>query len=124
MKVYVLFVFLLAAPLLASAQYFQYSQYNFTDQRINPAMVAASDYASVGFIFRNQNTGAPDIRLKSSMVSAAYPFLNRRSGKRWSGLGVSLMDDRSGGIFSLQEASVSYALNVFFKSLPVTRSWV
>jgi type IX secretion system PorP/SprF family membrane protein len=120
MKVYVLFVFLLAAPLLASAQYFQYSQYNFTDQRINPAMVASSDHASVGFIFRNQNTGAPDIRLKSSMVSAAYPFLNRRSGKRWSGLGVSLMDDRSGGIFSLQEASLSYALNVFlsrFQSL-------
>lgn len=120
MKVCFLSVFLLAAPLFAYGQYFQYSQYNFTDQRINPAMVASSDYASVGFIFRNQNTGAPDIRLKSSIVTAVYPFLKRKSGNRWSGLGLSFMDDRSGGIFSAQEASVSYALNIFlsrFQSL-------
>ena len=28
------------------AQYFQFSQYNFTPQRINPAQVASSDYAN------------------------------------------------------------------------------
>lgn len=99
------------------AQYFQYSQYNFTDQRVNPAMVASSDYASVGFIFRDQNTGASDIGLKTSMVSVAYPFLNGRTGQRWSGLGLALMDDRSGGIFATQEASLSYAINIFLSRL-------
>ena len=120
MKLYLTLVFLFAAALLVEGQYFQYSQYNFTDPRINPALVASSDYASVSLIFRNQSTAAPEVRLKSSMVSAVYPFLSRRSGARWSGLGISLLDDRSGGIFSTQEASLSYAINIFlsrFQSL-------
>ena len=104
-------------PFTAMAQYFQYSQYNFTHQRINPGMVASSDYASVGLIFRDQSTEANDIALKTSMVSVVYPFLNGRTGARWSGLGVALMDDRSGGIFTVQEASVSYAVNVFLSRL-------
>ena len=120
MKIYLTFLFLFATTLVVEGQYFQYSQHNFTDLRINPALVASSDYASVGLIFRNQSTAAPEVRLKSSMVSAVYPFLSRRSGVRWSGLGISLMDDRSGGIFSTQEASLSYAINIFlsrFQSL-------
>lgn len=119
MKIRIVFCFLML-PFAAKTQYFQYTQYNFTDQRINPAMVASSDYASAGIIFRNQSTGASDIRLKSSMVSLAYPFLSRQRGKRWSGIGLSLMDDRSGGIFTVQEASLSYGINVFlnrFQSL-------
>ena len=99
-------------PLSGLAQYFQFSQYNFTSQRINPASVAASDFMSADLIYRDQNTGG-DVRLKSSMISASYPFLSRKNGMRWSGIGVSLMDDRSGGIFTVQEASLSYAINVF-----------
>src|SRR5687768_2417623 len=120
MKTGIVCMFMLAAPLAGCAQYFQYSQYNFTDLRVNPAIAASSDYASVNFIFRNQSTGAADVQLKSSMLSAVYPLLSKRSGKRWSGIGISFMDDRSGGIFSVQEASVSYALNIFlsgFQSL-------
>jgi type IX secretion system PorP/SprF family membrane protein len=105
-------LFLLIVSLRGQAQYFQFSQYNFTDQRINPALVASSDYAVADLIFRNQNTGG-DIHLKSTMISCAYPFLSRKNGMRWSGLGMSLLDDRSGGIFRVQEASVSYAVNVF-----------
>lgn len=100
-------------PLLAHGQYFQYSQYGFTGQRVNPGMVAASDYAAAELIFRNQETGAPDVRLQSSMISVTYPFLSPRNGKRWSGLGLSLMDDRSGGIFAVQEAAATYAINVY-----------
>lgn len=119
MKPGVIFFLVFICPAVANGQYFQYSQHNFTDQRVNPAMVAASDYATAGFIFRNQAT-AGDIYLKSSMASVAYPFLTRREGRRWSGLGLSLMDDRSGGIFTVQEASLTYAINVYldrFQSL-------
>jgi type IX secretion system PorP/SprF family membrane protein len=101
------------------AQYFQYSQYNFTNQRINPASVASTDFASLSLIHRNQGTGA-DFNLKSNMASAAYPLLSRRDGKRWGGVGITAMDDRSGGIFSTREASLSYAANIFlsrFQSL-------
>jgi type IX secretion system PorP/SprF family membrane protein len=103
----------------ASAQYFQYSQYNFSEQRINPAIVASSDYASLGLLYRNQAAGG-NINLKSSLFSAAYPLMSHKTGMRWSGVGVSLMDDRSGGIFSTQEMSLSYAVNIFlsrFQSL-------
>jgi hypothetical protein len=74
------------------AQYFQYSQYNFTDQRVNPAYVAASDYARANFIFRNQQAGG-EVNLRSTLASAAYPLLTRRDGTRWSGIGLSLLND-------------------------------
>lgn len=94
------------------AQYFHFSQINYTDQRINPAAVASSDYATLNFVFRNQRTGG-DFNLNSSYLSAAYPLLNAKNGRRWSGIGVSLMNDRSGGLFNTQEATLSYAANIY-----------
>jgi type IX secretion system PorP/SprF family membrane protein len=94
------------------AQYFQFSQYNFTSQRINPARVASSDYMSADFLFRRQSTDG-GFSLTSNSLQANYPFLSR-SGKRWSGVGVSFLDDRSGpaAIFSTQEAALAYAVNI------------
>jgi type IX secretion system PorP/SprF family membrane protein len=48
----------------------------------------------------------------SNFVSATYPLLNRSTGKPWSGIGVTIMDDRSGGIFKTQEAALSYAMHL------------
>lgn len=95
------------------AQHFQFSQYNFTDQRVNPALVAASDFAQLNFDFRNQSTGG-DFNLSSTYLSGSYPLLSRK-GLRWSGVGLSVMDDRSGigGIFNTQEVSLAYAVNIF-----------
>src|SRR5688572_879079 len=97
----------------AYTQYFQYSQYNYTSQRINPALVASADYAALGMLYRHQATGA-DLSLKSSFLSGAYPIISKKTRHRWSGVGVSLMDDRAGGIFATQEIAISYAVNVFF----------
>ncbi len=94
------------------AQYFQFSQYNFTPQRINPAQVGSSDYASISFDYRNQATEG-GFHLTSNILNASYPIF-ARNGRRWAGLGVTLMDDRSGqaGIFNTQEVGISYAINV------------
>jgi type IX secretion system PorP/SprF family membrane protein len=94
------------------AQYFQFSQSNFAGQRINPAIVASSDYALLDFLYRNQTTGG-DLNLNSTFVSGCYPFLSTKTGRRWSGLGLSLLDDRSGNIYTIQEAALSYAANVY-----------
>lgn len=96
----------------ARAQYFQFSQYNFTPQRINPALVASSDDAQVAFVYRNQSTDG-GFRLNTNSLNAMYP-LQSRQGNRWSGVGISLLDDRSGqgGIFVTQEAGLSYAINI------------
>lgn len=98
------------------AQYFQFSQYNYATQRINPASVATSDYATLSFLHRNQSTGA-DFNLASSMASASYPLLSSRNGMRWGGIGLTLLDDRSGvaGIFNTQEAALSVATNVYLR---------
>lgn len=95
------------------AQHLQFSQYNFTDQRVNPALVAASDYAQLNFDFRNQSTGG-DFNLSTTYLSGSYPLLSKK-GLRWSGIGLSVMDDRSGvgGIFNTQEISLAYAINIF-----------
>jgi type IX secretion system PorP/SprF family membrane protein len=93
------------------AQYFQYSQYNFTQQRINPAMIGLSRYASLSLDYRHQKTGG-DSPINSSFISFDYPLLNSSTGKPWSGLGVTLHNDKSAGIFKTQEAAVSYAIHI------------
>lgn len=97
---------------ITAAQYFQFSQYNFTPQRINPAQVGDSDYASLSLDYRNQATDG-GFHLTSNVLNVAYPLISR-TGQRWSGIGLTFMDDRSGqaGIFNTQEAGLSYALNV------------
>src|SRR5688572_10585157 len=94
-------------------QYFQFSQYNFTPQRINPAQVANSNYAALSVNHRNQATDG-GFHLTSNILNVSYPLISR-AGRRWSGIGVTFMDDRSGqaGLFNTQEAGLSYALNVF-----------
>jgi type IX secretion system PorP/SprF family membrane protein len=93
-------------------QYFQFSQYNFTPQRINPATVANSNYATATFDYRNQATGG-GYHLNSNIINASYPLLSKK-GQRWAGVGVTLMDDRSGiaGVFNTQEVGLSYAVNI------------
>src|SRR5690349_19271573 len=104
---FLLIVFFCIAGFAARGQYFQFSQYNFTKQRINPAYVASSNYASVSVLSRDQATDG-GFHLNSNFINASYPFIARKSGKRWSGIGLSVMDDRSGsaGIFNTQEAAL------------------
>jgi type IX secretion system PorP/SprF family membrane protein len=94
------------------AQYFQFSQYDFTPQRVNPAIIGNSSFATMRLLYRNQSTAA-GFHLTSSNLDGTFPLINKR-GIRWGGLGISFMDDRSGyaGIYNTQEFTVSYAVNV------------
>src|SRR5690606_4445886 len=103
---------LLGVTMWSYAQYFQFSQYNFTPQRINPAQVGSTDYAALSFLYRNQSTGG-GFNLNSNILNASYPLFHRRQ-QRWSGVGISFMDDRAGqsGIFVTREVSASWAVHV------------
>jgi type IX secretion system PorP/SprF family membrane protein len=107
-----LVLFFVHSVFLSHAQYFQFSQYNFTKQRINPATVALNDYASVSANYRHQTT-AGEFNLNSNFLDASYPILSKK-GVRWCGIGITFMDDRSGAgaLFKTQEAAISYAMNV------------
>src|SRR6478736_1924278 len=104
-------VFLISISTVVRAQYFQFSQYNFSTQRVNPAWIGMTRYASAEILSRTQKTGG-DFNINSNFFSASYPLVNASTGRSWSGIGVSLLDDRSGGIFSTQEAGLTYAANI------------
>ncbi|HCZ34869.1 MAG TPA: hypothetical protein DHV26_02975 [Cytophagales bacterium] len=95
----------------AFAQYFQYSQYNFTGLRVNPALAGNTNYAEATFLHRTQNTGG-DFKIQSDFLSGSYPLLNPSTGKPWSGLGILLHSDRTAGVFQVQEAALSYAVHL------------
>jgi len=111
MKKYFLILLLTALWNIAVAQYFQFSQYNFTTTRVNPGWLGLTKYASVDFDYRNQKTGG-DFNINSNYFAIAYPLLRQSTGTPWAGLGISFLDDHSGGIFKTQEMSLSYALNI------------
>lgn len=112
MRIFLVIVLALSCSVQVSAQYFQFSQYNVTKQRINPATVGLSDYASASLLYRHQPT-AGGFNLNSNFIDASYPLI---SGKkiRWGGIGLSFMDDRAGpaALFRTQEAAVSFAYNI------------
>lgn len=93
------------------AQSYQFTQYNFTSQRVNPAMIGTTSYAQLDLDSRTQKTGG-DFNIRSNFFSASYPLLNPSTGQPWCGFGISALDDRSGGVFRTQEIAASYALNV------------
>jgi type IX secretion system PorP/SprF family membrane protein len=107
----VLSCLLLHAVIELRAQSFQFSQYNFSIQRVNPASVGLSKNALVDFSYRNQKTGG-DFQLNTNFLSIEYPFFSRSTGKPWSGLGLALLSDKSGLLFKSQEAAATYAINI------------
>jgi type IX secretion system PorP/SprF family membrane protein len=104
-------IVILFTGVVSHAQYFQYSQYNFTRQRVNPAMIGLSNNAVLGFDYRNQKTGG-DSQINSNFFSFEYPLLNSSTGRPWSGLGLTLHNDKASGIFKTQEAAISYAIHI------------
>lgn len=111
MRFFSLITLFLTLTFSAEAQFFQFSQRDFTPQRVNPARVGSRDFIHAMVNFRNQTT-AGDFSLLSTTLDLAYPV--SWGGERRGGIGLFLMDDRSGsgGIYSVQEVGLSTAFNV------------
>lgn len=103
----------LAANSRMAAQYFQFSQYNITPVRVNPANVAATDFSDVNIVYRNQST-AGNFSINSSAASFHRPFYFKRSKVRWGGFGITALDDRAGGsaLLNNQSLGLSFGLNI------------
>ncbi len=74
-------------------------------------MIGITKYMSASLDSRSQRTGG-DFSVNSNIASFTRPLLNRSTGRAWSGIGITMMDDRSGGNFKTQEATISYAVNI------------
>ncbi len=88
----------LLAQAIALAQYFQFSQYNYTENRANPAANGSSEYAKFSFVHRIQKV-ADNLNINSTFISGSYPIWTK-SGPRLN-IELSFLDDRAGevGIF-------------------------
>ncbi len=94
------------------AQYFQFTQYQFTPQRVNPAWVA-DPYAKIDFNYRRQAT-ATNMAIQSNALSLNYPVFHPKNKNVMAGIGVFGLDDRntSAGVLINQEFGISSALSV------------
>ncbi|NMM47771.1 PorP/SprF family type IX secretion system membrane protein [Marinigracilibium pacificum] len=98
--------------LFISGQQYQYSLYDYGYQQVNPATISLDDYATAGLIYRNQRS-QPGIKLTNFLMSAKYPFIKPNRGDRWSAIGITLGQDKTGGNGMLEKITFggSYAFN-------------
>ena len=96
-----------------SAQQFNFSLIDFTEQRVNPAWLGMDNQWGVSLVQRQQNR-VGDFKISSTSLQAVYPQLFP-NGKRIKGaLGVNLMNDVSGQVnrFKVQEVGLNYSLRL------------
>ncbi len=100
-----------SVSLALNAQYFQFSQYNFTEQRVNPSSISNTDYAKAQMVFRNQKV-ADNLNIKSTFLSGSYPFRSKLGPT--AAIGLSLLDDRAGnaGIFRTTKIGLNISTTV------------
>ncbi|MBK6265457.1 PorP/SprF family type IX secretion system membrane protein [Marivirga sp. S37H4] len=93
------------------AQDLIHSLYSFTDNRINPALASTDDYQRANFLFRKQYA-TENVSFLSSYAEFKQPFFN--SERRWSGLNISFLNDKTEGdeVYSFNQISSSFAINI------------
>src|SRR4051794_14769421 len=99
---------------LVKAQQIPYSQYLRTPMFTNPAEVAAGNERQAVLNYRRQGSGEED-RISSSAVSYIHPFQNRETGRKWGGVGLSVLSEQAGYQGMLQNTGVmaAYAHTVY-----------
>lgn len=93
------------------AQYTQYSLYRFAEPRVNPANLGLTNYASLGALYRSQQS-QPGVQINAAYLQASYPFLRRKG--TWSAIGVEAASDRegTGGIFQTNQLGIQYGYHI------------
>jgi type IX secretion system PorP/SprF family membrane protein len=98
---------------IVKAQNFNFSQYNYTPQRVNPGINGTQNQMLAVANYRNQQTNA-DLSFKSSLFHLSYPLVVKKTGRSFGGVSFSTMDDRTGffGMFSHQSVTGGMSFNV------------
>lgn len=106
---YLILWMLTAYPL--QAQDLSFSQYHYTPFLSNPALIGSDNHLNVFANFRQQPI--PDGQsILTPMVSADYPLLSAKSGKRWGGVGLTLINDQAGDLVNTSAIAAAFAYNL------------
>lgn len=97
-------------PSLGQGQ--RFSQYNYTPLQINAAQVAASNNVAFLLGHRVQHY-ANQVTLQSTAFTGKCPLINKRTGIRWGGVGVSFINSHSDDeqFFKFQRIDAAFAYN-------------
>lgn len=95
-RIYNVLLILMVLAKTATAQDVRFSQYNYTPQVINPAVIATDDYFA-GFVdYRVQNF-SEDLTFKTVSVFGKHPIFNK-NGERKAAFGLGFLSDRGEGL--------------------------
>jgi type IX secretion system PorP/SprF family membrane protein len=86
------------------------TQYQNTPLLTNPAMVGMSNDTQFLFNFRNQPNATGD-SFTIGMLSAMHGLVNKKTGKRWGGLGLSILNDHAGQFIRTNAGMLAFAFN-------------
>ena len=106
-------IWLMLLGISVKGQYFNFSQYDQTPLRINPAYVAASDYQQLNVIYRQQKTSEV-FDINSINLSYHQPARISRSERLALGIGITAMNDKTGGeaLMNKQHLGIAAGVNV------------
>ncbi len=97
-------------PVCAQAD-FNLTQFQNTPFLSNPAMIAGSDRIRFLLNFRNQPNATGD-NFINTMINGFYPLFNRRTGKRWGGIGAAFAHDQAGAFLRTNAGLLGFAYNL------------
>jgi type IX secretion system PorP/SprF family membrane protein len=100
---------------MAHAQDYVYSLSQFTPQLYHPSAVAIDNEASLSFLNRKTQIG-PGINYQNNVLNTKYPLIDKKTGKRYGGIGVHFLQKDAGNSDLLESItlglSVAYNLNI------------
>lgn len=101
--------FYLLFSLNGNAQYQNFSQYNFTPDRINPGKYIKKDETALRLAYRNLNTNI-NLNMFSIYASGSYPLGFSRSQTGWGAINFSVFNDETSqsGLFKSTELALGY----------------
>ncbi len=124
MKKELLIVSMLLLLLSASAQQSIYTLYQYTPMQINPAFSVLDHSAGLSFFHENFSVAAGS-QVNTNSLNADYPFIQKETGRKLLGVGLSFFnkDTRGSDLLKTYSAGISVATPVQLTDQPIIEFW-
>ncbi len=103
---------LIGLPVLSCAQETYFTQTHTVPLQINPAQVAVDNKAALMLDYRQQQF-LEDVSLQTTVFTGKFPLISKETNRRWGGVGITLLNDRSSDhqLFQRTQFEAAFAYN-------------